>query len=125
MEIKDISIDNLIFLFKNLDICKNQIKEFREKTNIKLSYYDRKQQDLLHMLEFNKLNACQLSKIMKELKKVRRERRSTKNLHEMLQNPNVSFSNIEAMFYKRTKNCTYQYKVYTKTEVSAILNEGV
>ena len=61
-----------------LSFLQNTKKE-EEKVADELRIKELEQQDLLHELEFSKLNACEMAQITKQLIQVRKERRTIKN----------------------------------------------
>lgn len=70
-------------------------KKYKEQKQ-KLIIAEQERQDLLHVLEFGKLNAVEMSKIMRELKTVQQRRRRIKNNIEVLEVFNkfsISFNN--------------------------------
>ena len=56
----------------------DQYQAAQSEYSRKLSEIDKKEQDLLHMLELEQLNAVKLVKIAKKLQEIRRERRHIK-----------------------------------------------
>lgn len=70
-------------------------KKYKEQKQ-KLIIAEQERQDLLHVLELGKLNAIEMSKIMRELKNVQQKRRRIKNNIEVLEVFNkfsISFNN--------------------------------
>ena len=67
---------DILYTMKNLF---NGIDEVRKNLTAKLYEKDGEQEDLLHELELSKLNASEMTQIMKRLKAVRLERRDLKN----------------------------------------------
>lgn len=61
----------------------NQKKDFLKKM---LSYYDRREQDLLHEVEDSKYNVCEGYKYYKRLQNLRKERRKVKNEMKKIEN---------------------------------------
>lgn len=59
--------------------------------NDSITDLEREQEDILHELEFSKLNAVELMKMAKELKRIRTFRRELKNEREILFNLNKTF----------------------------------
>lgn len=62
----------------------NRIKKRKDELNQQLSNADLEEQDLLHLLEFEKFNGITLIKIAKKLKDIRVKRREIKNEWEQL-----------------------------------------
>src|SRR5699024_1031444 len=58
-------------------------------------------QDLLHLIEFNNLNASEGFKVYKELQKVKRRRRELKNQNEFIE---TIYITIQSMKYKNLKS---------------------
>ena len=69
---------NVTELTNNFSKLLAEAKEKKEQLPVQLSYYDMQQQDLLHYIENNKLNASKQSQIFKLLKEIREKRRLIK-----------------------------------------------
>lgn len=57
----------------------DRIDEYFDKLNDKLSVVDKKQQDLLHYIEYNPINVLLSYKTLKGMKNIRNDRRRIKN----------------------------------------------
>lgn len=111
----------------------DEIEEYSNGLNEQLSRVERKEQDLLHYVENNKVNVLWCYRYIKELRKIRIERREIKNNMELCQkfNENKSklISNIDnrkfilAEVCKREKqlNMPYKNREYEDEELQNIL----
>lgn len=110
----------------------NNIENYCSLLNDKLSNEDLKAQDLLHLIEENKIGAFQCYRLIKELKKIRVTRRKIKNDIELSivfnNNKNKLISKeyrsfLLAELNKRTKtlNQKYKNKYYQDCEIDKIL----
>ena len=88
---------NKIFQF-TISVCEEKTKQ--------LSQSDLEEQDLLHYLEFERLSACQISKIAKKIKEVRNARRKIKEQIEICSNTKIF---VKALRNSKTK--VYSTKV--------------
>jgi len=75
-------MDNLNTLKEALRSLSNEASELKER----LSNLDLEEQDLLHFIEFGKINARDGYKLAKAIKEVRIKRRDVKNRFELIKN---------------------------------------
>jgi len=75
-------MDNLNTLKEALRSLSNEASELKER----LSNLDLEEQDLLHFIEFGKINARDGYKLAKAIKEVRIKRRDIKNRFELIKN---------------------------------------
>ena len=110
----------------------NAIDSYNSSLSQQLSIIDKKQQDILHLIESQKISAFEAYRIIKELRQVRIERRKIKNDMELLrvydENKNKLSSNENRQFLlhevcKKEKNLNteYKYQEYTKEELESII----
>ncbi len=110
----------------------NEIDSYNSSLPQQLSIIDKKQQDILHLIESQKISAFEAYRIIKELRQVRIERRKIKNDMELLrvydENKNKLSSNENRQFLlhevcKKEKNLNteYKYQEYTKEELESII----
>lgn len=110
----------------------NAIDSYNSSLSQQLSVIDKKQQDILHLIEKQKISAFEAYRIIKELRQVRIERRKIKNDMELLrvydENKNKLSSNENRQFLlhevcKKEKNLNteYKYQEYTKEELESII----
>ena len=110
----------------------NEIDSYNSSLPQQLSIIDKKQQDILHLIESQKISAFEAYRIIKELRQVRIERRKIKNDMELLrvydENKNKLSSNENRQFLlhevcKKEKNLIteYKYQEYTKEELESII----
>lgn len=110
----------------------NKIDEYDSTLNDELSKLDQKQQDLLHYIEFNKVNILWCYRMIKEIKAVREQRRKIKNdidlcgefskhKNKILSKENRQF--LLAELHKKLKNNSIPYKnrQYTDEEMQKVL----
>lgn len=76
--------EDIIELINEIDKVGNLFKSVLDKYSKNFSVADKKQQDLLHYIEFKDFSSVAGYRIMKELKKVRRERRMAEDNVDLL-----------------------------------------
>ena len=114
----------------------NEIDNYSDSLSKELSILDTKQQDLLHYIEFNKIDIFWCYRMIKEIKSVREKRRKVKNDMEILSEYNKSKNKLVmethrqfllAELHKKEKklNKSYTKKQYTEEELNQILRKGV
>ena len=119
------SIKNSVEILNNTD-------EYINTLNDKLSEYDLRTTDLLHIIENEKINSSQCWRILKELKNVRNERRKVKNnmaiahVFEKHRNKLINKDNrlmLMAELFKAEKSLgiKYNYKMYSDEEINEFL----
>ena len=117
---------------KNIVVKLNELEKYKEELPQKLSIQDSKEQDILHLIEYEKFTAFEAYRLLKELKKVRKERRIVKNDCELLQcfsaNKNKILNESNRQFllqdlYNKQRNLKAKYKnrQYTEEEFNKIL----
>ena len=110
----------------------NKIDEYDSTLVDELSKLDQKQQDLLHYIEFNKVNILWCYRMIKEIKAVREQRRKVKNDIDLCgefskhKNKLISKENRQfliAELHKKIKNTSVPYKnrQYTEEEMQKVL----
>ena len=110
----------------------NKIDEYDSTLVDELSKLDQKQQDLLHYIEFNKVNILWCYLMIKEIKAVREQRRKVKNDIDLCgefskhKNKLISKENRQfliAELHKKIKNNSVPYKnrQYTEEEMQKVL----
>lgn len=110
----------------------NKIDEYDSTLVDELSKLDQKQQDLLHYIEFNKVNILWCYRMIKEIKAVREQRRKVKNDIDLCgefskhKNKLISKENRQfliAELHKKIKNNSVPYKnrQYTEEEMQKVL----
>lgn len=123
---------NIVEEVKEIISKLNAIDSYNSSLPQQLSIIDKKQQDILHLIESQKISAFEAYRIIKELRKVRIERRKIKNDMELLrvydENKNKLSSNENRQFLlhevcKKEKNLNteYKYQEYTKEELESII----
>ena len=86
-------MDVMVKLEEAINIL-DEIDKYHETLVDRLSELDLKQQDLLHYVEFNKINILWCYNMLKQLKAIRIERRKIKNDMSLLQ----KFNDIKNRF---------------------------
>lgn len=76
--------EDIMELINEIDKVGNLFKSILDKYSKNFSVADKKQQDLLHYIEFKDFSSVAGYRIMKELKKVRRERRIAEDNVDLL-----------------------------------------
>ena len=110
----------------------NAIDSYNSSLSQQLSVIDKKQQDILHLIESQKISAFEAYRIIKELRQVRIERRKIKNDMELLRvydenknklslNENRQFLLHEVCKKEKNLNTEYKYQEYTKEELESII----
>ena len=80
LELKE-DISNLISNIRNIE---EEYTKVLDKYAEDVSVADKKQEDILHYLEFNNLNTVAAYRLVKELQEVREERRKAKDNIDLL-----------------------------------------
>ena len=123
---------NIVEEVKEIISKLNAIDSYNSSLPQQLSIIDKKQQDILHLIESQKISAFEAYRIIKELRQVRIGRRKIKNDMELLrvydENKNKLSSNENRQFLlhevcKKEKNLNteYKYQEYTKEELESII----
>ena len=122
-------LETIIVVIQYLDELENYINTLEDKY-IKIN---QKQQDLLHLIENNKLKTNECYRVIKELHKVRLERRKIKNDMELAntfklhKTQLLSISNREflksLLIKKQEQLVTSKYKnrIYTEDELKEMM----
>lgn len=123
--------EDVSLLISNLGNIEKEYNKVLDKYSEAFSEQDRKQQDILHYLEFNNLNSVATYRLMKELKEVRLERRKAEDIINLLNNLalrlkfNSKTTNANDIVEKRKKqldNRKYQMRYYTEKQLKDIAN---
>lgn len=85
----------------------SDIKKRKNELHEKLSVVDRKVCDVLHYIEFNKLNACDGYKVYRMIKEYRLERRAIKDEIEILDNVYNNITKLIEESINRLSNRKY------------------
>ena len=123
---------NIVEEIKEISDKLNEIDNYNSGLGQQLSSIDKKQQDILHYVENNKLSAFGCYRLFKELKKVRLVRRKIKNDMELskiyLEQRNKLLSTDNRKFliqalYKKEKSLNSEYKMqeYKEEELESII----
>lgn len=121
-------ISKLIGSINNLE---NEYKIMLKKYSDEFSVADKKQQDILHYIEFNNINSVAGYRLIKELQAVRQERRRAEDNVELLNAIalNLTLNNkdktVNATINNRkqkVKNRKYHMKIYKDGELTFIAN---
>ena len=110
----------------------NEIEEYSQSLNDRLSEYDLRTADILHLIENEKLNSSQCWRVLKELKEIRNERRKVKQdmsiayVFEKHKNKLVNKDNrimLMTEIFKCQKNLgsNYKYKMYDEEQINSFL----
>ena len=123
---------NIVEEIKEISDKLDEIDNYNSGLGQQLSSIDKKQQDILHYVENNKLSAFGCYRLFKELKKVRLIRRKIKNDMELskiyleqktklLSTENRKF--LLQVLYKKEKSLDSEYKMqeYKEEELETII----
>ena len=113
----------------------DEIDDYCDSLSEKISQEDLKEQDLLHLIENEKLTTFECYRVIKEMKKIREERRKIKHDMEIASSFNKSKNNLIAKeyrkfliadLYKREKQIGIKYnnKYYTPEEIQRIVKRS-
>ena len=113
----------------------DEIDDYCDSLSEKISQEDLKEQDLLHLIENEKLTAFECYRVIKEMKKIREERRKIKHDMEIASSFNKSKNKLIAKeyrkfliadLYKREKQIGIKYnnKYYTSEEIKKIIKRS-
>lgn len=122
---------------KVIEICKllDELDEYDDTLFSSLNLEQDKMQDLLHLIEFNKLNTAQCYRAIRELNNVRNRRRKIKNDIELMRTfkdnkiklpckENRPFLLSEIGKTEKVQNSrVYTYKGYTEDEIKELIGE--
>lgn len=100
-------INNLI---NNVNNLLEEIRQKRTELPIQLSYYDLQEQDILHYIENNKLNAAKQSKIFKVLKEIREKRRLIKQEYSQILMIEKQLTSVDTILTIREEETEYQVR---------------
>lgn len=121
--------EDVSVLMANLKNVEGEYKKILDKYSKDFSEQDRKQQDILHYLEFNNLSSVAAYRLMKELKKVRLRRRAAEDTVNLLNNMalqlkfNSRIMDTDKILKDRKKQLDtrrYNMKCYTEKELNNI-----
>lgn len=122
-------------LTKELYKIYDEAKSSYEQTWKDIQKYDLIQEDILHLIEFNKFNACEGYMLSKRLQELRVLRRNAKNerqalqslitkIEPTLQNTKKAIDKIEKSFNNKKYNPRI-IKVFSKESICNLKIEGI
>jgi hypothetical protein len=123
--------EDVSVLVSNLKNIEGEYKKILNKYSEDFSEQDKKQQDILHYLEFNNLNSVAAYRLMKELKEVRLKRRTAEDTVNLLNNIalqlkfNSKSMDTDKILKDRKKqldNRKYKMRCYTERQLKNIAN---
>lgn len=123
--------EDVSVLVSNLKNIEGEYKKILNKYSEDFSEQDKKQQDILHYLEFNNLNSVAAYRLMKELKEVRLKRRTAEDTVNLLNNIalqlkfNSKSMDTDKILKDRKKqldNRKYKMRCYTEKQLKNIAN---
>lgn len=127
LELKE-DISNLISNIRNIE---EEYTKVLDKYAEDASVADKKQEDILHYLEFNNLNTVAAYRLVKELQEVRKERRKAKDNIDLLNKISLRlrFNNRDENVYKileskeqQVRSRSYKTRYYSEKEIENIAN---
>ncbi len=113
----------------------DELDNYNDNLYNQLAIIEDKIIDLLHLIEFNKLNTAQCYRVIRELHNVRCQRRNIKNDIELMriykqeQNKLIGLEHRQFLLsdigkmVKIQKARQYSYKAYTKEKIQELLGE--
>lgn len=110
----------------------NAIDDYNTTLMDELSKLDLQEQDLLHYIEFNKINILWCYRMVREIKTIRQKRRKTKNNKELIarfnhiKNQLIFKNNRQALLdelrqKEESLNQPYKNRQYTDEEMQKVL----
>lgn len=127
LELKE-DISNLISNIRNIE---EEYTKVLDKYAEDASVADKKQEDILHYLEFNNLNTVAAYRLVKELQEVREERRKAKDNIDLLNRISLrlkfndkdkSINKILESKEQQLRDRSYKMKYYSEKEIKNIAN---
>lgn len=127
LELKE-DISNLISNIRNIE---EEYTKVLDKYTEDASIADKKQEDILHYLEFNNLNTVAAYRLVKELQEVREERRKAKDNIDLLNrislrlkfnNKDKSINKILESKEQQMRDRSYKMRYYSEKEIKNIAN---
>ena len=127
LELKE-DISNRISNIRNIE---EEYTKVLDKYAEDASVADKKQEDILHYLEFNNLNTVAAYRLVKELQEVRKERRKAKDNIDLLNKISLRlrFNNRDENVYKileskeqQVRSRSYKTRYYSEKEIENIAN---
>lgn len=127
LELKE-DISNLISNIRNIE---EEYTKVLDKYAEDASVADKKQEDILHYLEFNNLNTVAAYRLVKELQEVREERRKAKDNIDLLNrislrlkfnNKDKSINKILESKEQQMRDRSYKMRYYSEKEIKNIAN---
>ena len=127
LELKE-DISNLISNIRNVE---EEYTKVLDKYAEDASVADKKQEDILHYLEFNNLNTVAAYRLVKELQEVREERRKAKDNIDLLNrislrlkfnNKDTSINKILESKEQQMRDRSYKMRYYSEKEIKNIAN---
>lgn len=127
LELKE-DISNLISNIRNIE---EEYIKVLDKYAEDASVADKKQEDILHYLEFNNLNTVAAYRLVKELQEVREERRKAKDSIDLLNrislklkfnNRDTNVNKILESKEQQVKSRSYTMRYYCEKEIKNIAN---
>ncbi len=124
--------DVLDFL-EHLKSLEKEYKNILKKYSVDFGNSNKKEQDILHYIEFKDLSAVGAYRLVRELSKVRKERRTAEDTVQFLNRigSNFTFNNdktIDGILNSKNKKMeirTYHTKYYTENTLNDIVNKKI
>lgn len=124
--------DVLDFL-EHLKSLEKEYKNILKKYSVDFGNSNKKEQDILHYIEFKDLSVVGAYRLVRELSKVRKERRTAEDTVQFLNGigSNFTFNNdktIDGILNSKNKKMeirTYHTKYYTENTLNDIVNKKI
>lgn len=118
---------------EHLKSLEKEYKNILKKYSVDFGNSNKKEQDILHYIEFKDLSAVGAYRLVRELSKVRKERRTAEDTVQFLNRigSNFTFNNdktIDGILNSKNKKMeirTYHTKYYTENTLNNIVNKKI
>lgn len=124
--------EEIELLISNLDKVKCDYVRILDKYSKKFSDADKKQQDILHYIEFKNMSSVAGFRLIKELKEVRKERRDAEDIVDLLNKLRQGFhlsaeikGTAKMILDNKISNMKtrkYKERIYTENDLDNIAN---
>ncbi len=122
--------DDMLKLMEHIDEIKKEFKDILNKYSKEFSETDKRQQDILHYIEFKKVSSVGAYRLLKELNKVRQQRRRAEDIIDLLNrigrqhtfNNDINTSMILNSKNQSMEKRKYSARYYTEINLNNIVN---
>jgi hypothetical protein len=125
--------EDVLDFLEHLKSLEKEYKNILKKYSVDFGNSNKKEQDILHYIEFKDLSAVGAYRLVRELSKVRKERRTAEDTVQFLNRigSNFTFNNdktIDGILNSKNKKMeirTYHTKYYTENTLNNIVNKKI